>query len=175
MRSRLLPVRAAIVVAAAGALVACTPSEPDTDATTDDPATEETTPAGPRTAPSCALAPPALIKATLNLDVSEPVQTTDEPVVGCTYTGPSSVILRFQSDEDASSFARGRRGFETSGQPTTDVRGFHDEAYMSSTEFGDVVSNTLVARKGAVEILVTATATVDAEKALFTKLFEALG
>jgi hypothetical protein len=174
MRSRLLPVRAVVVVLAAIALAACTPSEPEPDAT-DDPSTVETTPAGPRTAPSCALASPALIKATLNLDVSEPVQTTNEPVVGCTYNGESSVIVRFQSEEDASSFARGRRGFETSGQPTTDVTGFHDEAYMSSTEFGDVVSNTLVARKGAVEILVTATATVDAEKALITKLFEALG
>jgi hypothetical protein len=172
MRSSLVRA-AALGLAALFAAAAC--SQPPTD----EPSTDvtSTAPADGTVAskePSCALAPPSLIKSALGLDVGAPTSATNPPVVGCTYPGERSVIVRFQSGEDASSFTRGRQGFERTGQPTTDVAGFQDQAYTASTEFGDIVSTTLVARRGPVEILVTSTATLDQEKALLTTLFTAL-
>jgi hypothetical protein len=131
----------------------------------------------PAAAPGCAVAPASLVSSTLGVQVSEPSEITNASVTACTYLsggGGSTVIVRYQTEENATTFAAGRHGFEESGQATTAVTGFMDEAYSSSSEFGDAVTNTLVARKGSVEILVTAVAPIDAEKALIQKIFDSL-
>jgi len=131
---------------------------------------------GPAAQPSCALVSAAVIKASLGVDVKEPTQSTNDAVIGCTYAPTAdgrTVLVRFQTGQDRSAFARGRQGVEGSGQPTTDVDLF-DGAYSSSTEFGDIVTNTLVSRKGSVEMLVTADASIEAEKALITKVLGGL-
>jgi len=125
---------------------------------------------------SCGLAPAALVTSTLNIAVSPPSQVASGSQTECTYlsgVGGSTVTIRLQTGDGAAAFAIGRKGFDEGGQPTSDVTGIGDEAYQSSVEFGDVVTNTLVARKGAVEVLVEAVASVDAEKALIQKIFDA--
>ncbi len=143
---------------------------------TDD-AAASTEPTGDPAKLGCAQVPAALVKSTLGIDVSPPAEIVSNDKTECTYlsgVAGTTVIVRLQSGDNAEAFAIGRRGFDTSGQPTTDVPGLGDEAYRSSTEFDDVVTNTLVARKGSTEILVTAVASVDAEKALIQKFFESI-
>jgi hypothetical protein len=185
VRLKALPVFLA-GVAIIGVLAGCssTPTtgtggtDPSVDASATDSGSGDPTVA-PTTAvpPTCTLASAAVIKSTLGVDVQEPTQSADDTLITCTYAPAAdgrTVLVRFTTDSDASVFARGRQQFDSGGQPTSDVPGVLDGAYTSSTEFGDVVTNTLVARKGSVEMQVTAVATVDAEKTLVTKVLAGL-
>jgi hypothetical protein len=167
----------AVVCAAAVGFAGACSSAPAGDDSADAGATTEpsTDPTGNALELSCSLAPAALVKSTLNIDVSPPAEVANGAATECTYlsgVGGTTVTVRLQTGDGADAFAIGRRGFDDGGQPTSDVTGLGDEAYKSSVEFGDVVTNTLVARKGAVEVYVEAAATVDGEKALVQKIFE---
>jgi hypothetical protein len=150
-------------------------SGPDSEASTP---VDVATPTGPTAAPGCALAPVSLIKETLNLDVNPPSQSTADSETECTYLpvgGANAVVIRFAVDEDATSFAGRRHDSDSSGEPTSDVPGVGDEAYSSTTEFGETITIATTARKGTVVIELVADATVDKEKALLTRLFAAVG
>jgi hypothetical protein len=128
--------------------------------------------------PSCALAPAALVNSTLGVSMGEPEETVNSVVTACRYastSGSGSVTVRFQTNEDAAGFARARSGFDDSGQRTTDVPGFFDQAFSSTLGSGEFAINTIVARKGSVEILVTSHASLDKEKELVRRIFAALG
>jgi hypothetical protein len=149
----------------------------DTPAPDSSVASENAGATGSAVHPTCALAPVSVIKETLKIDVSAPTETSSAGIVECSYMSAASghnVIVRFSTDQDANTFAGLRDDAENGGEPTTDVSGVGDEAYQSSVEFGDTVTNTMVARKGTVAIQVDAVASLDAEKALLTKLFAAL-
>jgi hypothetical protein len=173
----------ALALFACGLLAGCAGS-PSTG--TDDPGPDSeasnpvdvATPTGPTAAPGCAMAPVSLIKETLNLDVNPPTQTTAGAETECTYlpvAGANAVVIRFAVDEDATSFASRRHDSDAGGEPTSDVPGVGDEAYSSTTEFGETITITTTARKGTVVIELVADATVDKEKALLTRLFAAVG
>jgi hypothetical protein len=122
---------------------------------------------------TCRLAPASLVGSTLGVRVGEPRENDNDPVTICTYPAaadPAGVVVRFRSGADPDSFAAGKLGFSANGQPTRDVSGFADEAYTTSRG----ATTTLVARKGEVEILVTAKAPISHEKALAQKLFDAV-
>jgi hypothetical protein len=126
--------------------------------------------------PTCALVPASLVNAALSADVGDPDQTINSIVTVCDFNGPKAghVTVRFQTSEDAASFAVGRKGFDDNGEPTKDVAGFADEAYSSSLGSGDLAINTLVARQGPVEILVSSQAALHAEETLERQLFAKL-
>ena len=170
-----------LLLVPAVALAGCTTTPP-----ADGPDQAETTadgtadPADPPTgaAPTCALVPAAVIKANLNVAVSEPTQTASGSTVTCDYRpadGALTVIIKFTTGEDRDSFARGRRSLDDGGEPTSDVPGLLDEAYLSSTEFDDIVTNSLVARKGSTTMSVAAVAPVEAEKSLIAKVLGGAG
>lgn len=126
----------------------------------------------------CGSVPASVVNAALGIPVGEPNQTVNSVVTLCQYastSGSETVLVRFQTNEDAAGFARAKAGFTDSGQPTTDIAGFFDQAFSSSLGSGDLAVNTVVARKGSVEILVTSPAPVDKEKELITKIFAAIG
>jgi hypothetical protein len=108
--------------------------------------------------------------------MGEPNKTVSGIVTVCTYVSAKSgtVLVRFQTKEDAAGFAVGRQGFESSGQKTTDVSGLGDQAFSSTLGGGTIAVTTVVARKGEVEVLVTSRAPVDKETALITTIFAAL-
>jgi hypothetical protein len=173
MRSRLSLLLLVPVFAAAGC--SSTPrtdgadrTEPTTADTTAD--TVDPAPA----APTCANVSAAVIKATLNLAVSEPTQAVSGTTTTCEY-GALNVTIKFTTGADKDSFARERRSLDNGGQPTSDVSGLLDEAYVSSTESGDTVTNSLVARKGSITMSVAAVAPVDAEKSLVAKVLGGTG
>jgi hypothetical protein len=131
----------------------------------------------PAATPKCSLASAAVVKSTLGMGVSEPSESYGASEISCTYLpldGGLTVLVSFRTDQDADSFARARHEADTTGEPTTDVAGLADEAYMSSTEFGGTVTNTLVARKGSVELKVIAPVSLEKEKAFATKVFSSL-
>jgi hypothetical protein len=128
--------------------------------------------------PSCALVPASLVNSVLGVSMGEPAETVNSVVMVCDYaptSGNGGVTVRFQSNEDETGFALGRAGFKDSGQPTVDLPGFFDQAFSSTLGNGTLTVNTVVARKGTIEILVTSHAPIEKEKDLITKIFAALG
>lgn len=127
---------------------------------------------------TCDLAPPALIKQTLGLDVGAASPNDNGSVLVCTYPpapGASKTILvRFDTDSSADQFKTTRGGYATQNMQTADYPGFADEAYTNTISAIGITTNTLVARKGKVELLISSSASFDQEKALEQKLFDAL-
>jgi ABC-type glycerol-3-phosphate transport system substrate-binding protein len=123
--------------------------------------------------PTCASAPASLVNSVLGTHFTDPEEQTIEAVVVCTYKGDHTMIVRVQTDTTADSFATEKQTFTASGQPTTDVAGFGDEAYSSSLSAAGITTNTLVTRKGSTEILVSSMLDLDQMKKLEEKLFTA--
>jgi hypothetical protein len=132
---------------------------------------------GPKSA-SCDLASPADIKTTLGLDVAAPTSTVNDTVTMCQYGpvpgGTRSVILRIDTASSAEKFQQTRDGYASQQMTTTDYPGFGDQAYTNTISAIGITTNTLVARKGGVEMQVSSGASFDQEKALEQKLFDAL-
>jgi hypothetical protein len=95
-----------------------------------------------------------------------------DTVVVCDYKGTKAGVikLRIQTDSSAATFAVDKKSFATQSMKTTD-EAFADEAFSNALGQGPYQVTTLVARKGSVEILVVAKATVAQEKALLNHLF----
>jgi len=149
-----------------------------TEPTTADATADQVDPPPASAAPTCANVSAAVIRAILNIAVSEPTQTISGSTVTCDYRpadGAHTVRVEFTTGEDKDSFARSRRSLDSGGQPTSDVPDLVDEAYVSSTELGDVVTNSLVARKGSTTMRVAAAAPVEAEKSLVAKVLGGAG
>ena len=130
---------------------------------------------------SCDLAPSSLIKSQLGLDVGTPSKTDNAgSVVVCTYPpapgATKTVIVRFDTDSSATQFKTTRDGYAPQNMQTTDFPGFGDEAYTNTISVSNlgITTNTLVARKGKVELLVSSSASFEQEKSLEQKLFDAL-
>jgi hypothetical protein len=122
---------------------------------------------------SCASAPATLVGTALGDTVSTARETRDgDTVVVCDYQGTKVgvVKLRIQTDSDAATFAADKKGFDTRSMKTADET-LADEAFSNVHGTGKQQITTLVARKGSVEILVVARATVAQEKALLGQLF----
>jgi hypothetical protein len=126
----------------------------------------------------CDLAPPSLVKQTLGLDVGTPSATDNGSVLVCTYPpvpgATRTVIVRFDTGSSAAQFKTTRDGYATQNMQTTDYPGFGDEAYTSTISAIGIRTNTLDARKGAVELQISSGASFEQEKALEQKLFDAL-
>ena len=121
--------------------------------------------------PSCPTA--ATIKSELGLDVKEATVQNNGVVRVCQFSpagSTGSAIVRFQGQDTAAKFATAKEIFKNSGQTPTDVTGLGDEAYSSSLSGGSITINTIVARKGSLEVLVTSQASLDQEKAFASKL-----
>jgi hypothetical protein len=132
--------------------------------------------AGGGKAVSCAAAPAAMVSTALGdtLGAAEETRNGDTIVV-CDYKGTKAglVKLRIQTDSSASAFAVDKKSFATQKMPTTDEK-FADEAFSNVLGSGNYQVTTLVARRGSVEILIAAKATVAQEKGLLSQLFNKL-
>jgi hypothetical protein len=128
---------------------------------------------------SCGLVPASLVNSALSTDLGAPAQSSAPNAVACQFKGAKAgaVEIRIQAGDDAAGFAAGRRTFEASGQRTKDYPGFADEAYTSTQQMplGLPAVNTLVARHGSVEVLVAASVSIAAERALEEQVFAKAG
>jgi hypothetical protein len=123
--------------------------------------------------------PASLVNSALGTDLGNPSQNGANSATVCQYQGAKagSVIIRVQTDDTAAGFATERATFEKTGQPTKDLAGFGDEAYTNTRHMPLNLPdmNTLVARKGQVEILITSSASIAAEQQLEQQLFAKIG
>lgn len=126
----------------------------------------------------CALVPPPLIASTLGMELSEPTASFSAEEVHCTYQpvadGGLTIQVQFRLAQDQASFATFRTESGTPGVETMDLAGVGDEAYYSSSEFGDVVTNTVTARKGTVVFILGAPTPLDEVKALVQQVLAKL-
>jgi hypothetical protein len=127
---------------------------------------------------SCDLAPAALVKQTLGVDVGPAQPNANGSVLVCTYLASpgatGQVIVRFDTASGADQFKSARDAYATQNMQTQDYPGFGDEAYTNTLSAIGITTNTLVARKGSVEILISSPASFDQEKSLEQTLFAAL-
>jgi hypothetical protein len=166
--------RVLIITAAAAALsmtlVACGPEKSGDTTNTN---------AGGKQA-SCDMVPASVVQQTLGLAVQEPSVQVNDTVLVCTYSpSPGSsgtVILRIDTASSLESFKATKDTYPDHNMQTTDYPGFGDEAYTNtiSTPNLGITTNTLVTRKGAVEVQVSSSASFEQEKALEQKVFDAL-
>lgn len=125
---------------------------------------------------SCAVAPAAMVSAALGDTVTATQEDrTGDTVVVCDYKGAKVglVKVRIQTDSSAAAFAVDKKGFTAQQMKTAD-ESFVDEAFSNVVTAGSSTITTLVARRGSVEILVAAKATVAQEKGLLSQLFNKL-
>jgi hypothetical protein len=164
-------------VAVVGALAGCGGGTPSSHAN----ASVSTTGAGngaSKTDLSCDAVPASMVNAALGTHVGDPSsQSVESTIVACTYTptsGIGTVIIRIQTDRADADFASARAQSDAQGIKTTDLPGFEDKAYTSVLKAASIVTNTVVALKGTVEILVSSGASFDQEKALEQQIFAEL-
>jgi hypothetical protein len=128
--------------------------------------------------PSCDLAPASLVNSALGTHVGNAQAQDLHTIVVCRYSpvggGTGNVVIRIQTDMSRATFDQARQLSDANHIPTTDLPGFQDTAYTSVLSAGTITTNTVVALKGTVEILVSSGASFDAEKALETQLFAKL-
>jgi hypothetical protein len=143
---------------------------------TSQPATSPASPAaaGPSQV-SCDLVPATFVNAALGTDLGAPSQSAGGNAVACQFKGAKAdtAEIRIATGGTAATFAAERQTFDSSGQPTKTYAGFGDHAFTSIQHMplGLPSVNTLVALKGSVELLVSSTASIAAEKALEQQLF----
>jgi hypothetical protein len=127
---------------------------------------------------SCDLAPASLLKQTLGVDVGAAQPNDNGSVHVCTYSpapgATGTVIVRFDTATGADQFKSERDAYATQNMQTADYPGFGDEAYTNTISAIGITTNTLVTRKGSVEILISSPASFDQEKSLEQTLFDAL-
>jgi hypothetical protein len=109
----------------------------------------------------CNLASAGDVSSALSLsNVQAPTEVDNDPVTLCTYTitGKGEVLIRYETQEDDSTFKLGESGFTSNGMTTTTVTGIGDEAYSSTFgKPGDIIyENTLVVLKGSTEVEISA-------------------
>ena len=117
------------------------------------------------------------MNSALGTHVGDPQAQNLTKIVVCRYsptTGTGSVVVRIQTDMSRTVFDQGRRTSDANNIPTADLPGFQDAAYTSVLKAGSIVTNTVVAIKGTVSILVSSPASFDAEKELESQLFAKL-
>ena len=116
----------------------------------------------------------AEVNAALGAAVTDRHVDTSPPATVCTYGGgtPSrTVIVRFQTGQDAYTFADDKAVYDSGGQTTTDVSGYGDEAFSSVLPVpGGMGVTTLVARKGDVEVLISAPTALGPVETLMQKI-----
>jgi len=165
------------LLAAAGLITACggksSPNSTHTGSVTGVTGTTGGGGGGNTSQPSCRLAPASLVNTALGTDLGDPTEQINGPVTVCQYVGKAAghVTVRFETGQSASIFQQVRKSFDDNGQPTKDVHGFADEAFSSTIGTANLTLNTLVARQGPVEILVTSKSSIGAEQTLEMQLF----
>jgi hypothetical protein len=184
---------AAVVGLAAAAAAGCSGTSPapqggPSTAGTTAPAVGATAPAAGATAPGtrssaagtvsgssavgktmCKDSPSAAVGQALGLAVGPVVATDEGRVTVCAYTGRYEVLVRYQTDENASQFAVDRQSAVRLHQEVTAVTGLGEQAFWAASP----PSYTLAARNNDnMAIFITAPAALSSMRILMVQLLE---
>ncbi|MGO8874061.1 MAG: hypothetical protein ACLQPH_22160 [Acidimicrobiales bacterium] len=122
--------------------------------------------------PDCRLLSTSAVKAMMGTTVESPRSQVQGPATVCTYRAADpaqSVIIRYDSGVNETSFASDRAIFTSKGYHVGQILGLGDEAYYATTSPADHTVNTVVVRQGSDQVLVTGTATLSRAAALARK------
>lgn len=127
---------------------------------------------------SCDVAPADELGTALERPgLNEPNEETNYGVVTCSYaTGDNehAVILRML-ETDADGFEADKQSFEDLGLTTVDIDNLGEKAFSVSDATGAIVSNTVIAWDGTVEVELTTTgSSVDALQSMVAKILTRL-
>ena len=108
-------------------------------------------------------------------DVREAPMNDDE--LSCVYVegvfGKPTVNLFVKSDDDRENFDLGRKVL-TFGATVTDIPGFYDSAFTLSSPDDPKAATELLVLRGTVSVSITASATVEQEKALASHILDSM-
>jgi hypothetical protein len=131
-----------------------------------------TAPSAPN--PGCSIVPASLVKERLGVAVTEPTVSGAGNVAVCAYGTADQhrpvAAVQITSGSSAAAFAGNRQGFTSHGEPVTDIPGLADEAFLGSFTLGGATTNTLAARKGTFEVIISAGSPADALRSLMTAI-----
>jgi ABC-type Fe3+-hydroxamate transport system substrate-binding protein len=118
---------------------------------------------------TCALAPSSLVSTDLGVaGLGDPKQVVKDGSASCVYSGPKGLVsLNLLNGATTDKMSLEQQTMAKSEQVKA-FPGLGDEAFSATLSVGSGLpsSNTLVARQGTVEIMVTSSADVTAEKSL---------
>jgi hypothetical protein len=109
----------------------------------------------------CALVTASQINTAMGTTVTSPTASVHGSVTLCSYQASSlgkSVIISYDSKSGPSKFAKNRAVLRTQGDKVGKILGLGDEAYYAVATSKGTTVNTVVARRGSHQVLVTSTA-----------------
>jgi hypothetical protein len=123
----------------------------------------------------CALVPSSLVASTLGMQLQPPTASYSAEEVHCTYPpvedGGRTIQVQFRLAQDHERFLALREESDSSGLSTSDLPGLGDEAFYTSSEFGEVVAYTVTARQGSVVLTVGAPSPLEGVMELVRQVF----
>lgn len=126
----------------------------------------------------CALVPSSLVASTLGLQLHPPTASFSAEEVRCTYLpmdeGGRTIQVHFLIAQDHERFVAVREESETLGVSVADLPDVGDEAFYTSSEFGEVVTNTVTARQGSVVLTIGAPSPLEDVTTLVRQVFDQL-
>ncbi|MBX6750289.1 MAG: hypothetical protein IRY85_11585 [Micromonosporaceae bacterium] len=126
----------------------------------------------------CALIPSSLVASTLGMQLESPTASFSAEEVNCTYLpvedGGRTIQVQFRLSQDHESFIAVREESDIPGVEIADLPNVGDEAFYTSSEFGDVVTNTVTARQGSVVLTVGAPSPLEGVTELVRQVFDQL-
>jgi hypothetical protein len=113
----------------------------------------------------CTLVSRTLVATAVNESMYAPTALTQGATTECAYRAESvanaTVIIRYDTNSNASEFAKYRATFERHGQKLGPVTGLGDQGYYFTEQVGEMTVSTVVLLKGSLQLLVTGTAAVN--------------
>ncbi len=109
----------------------------------------------------CALVTASHINTAMGTTVTSPTASVHGSVTLCSYQASDlgkSVIISYDSNSSSSKFAKNRAVLRTQGDKLGKILGLGDEAYYAVATSKGTTVNTVVARRGSHQVLVTSTA-----------------
>jgi len=112
----------------------------------------------------CKLVAPSVIATALSESMTFPETLAHESTTECVYRskeGTTAILIRYDTDSSASTFAKSKETFERRGQKLGAITGLGDQAYYFSEQTGQVSVTTVVLLEGTLQLLITGSATLD--------------
>jgi hypothetical protein len=126
----------------------------------------------------CALVPSSLVASTLGMQLQSPTASFSAEEVHCTYLpvedGGRTIQVYFRLSQDHETFVAVREEAEIPGVEVANLTDVGDEAFYTSSQFGDVVTNTVTARQGSVVLTVGAPSPLEEVTELVRRVLEQL-
>lgn len=113
----------------------------------------------------CKLVAPSVVATVLSASINYPETLMHDSTTQCEYLAKNeankAVIIRYNTDSNASTFAKSRTTFACRGIGLGQVNDLGDQAYYFEGQAGKNTVTTVVVLKGSLQLLVTGSGQID--------------